>query len=96
MNFVTEVAVDPTLELARALIARPSITPDDAGCQKLLAARLAPLGFACETLVAGAVTNLWARRGTARPLVLSGRTYGRRADRAARGLALRSLHADRA
>ncbi len=67
--------VDPTLELARALIARPSITPDDAGCQELLAARLATLGFACETLLAGGVTNLWARRGTARPLVcLAGHT----------------------
>jgi succinyl-diaminopimelate desuccinylase len=63
------IAVDPTLELARALIARPSITPDDAGCQPLLAARLAPLGFRCETLIANGVTNLWARRGAARPLV---------------------------
>jgi succinyl-diaminopimelate desuccinylase len=70
-----DVAVDPTLELARALIARPSITPDDAGCQALVAARLAPLGFRCETLVASGVTNLWARRGTARPLVcLAGHT----------------------
>jgi len=55
--------------LAEALIARPSVTPDDAGCQDLLKARLAPLGFACETLVCGPdhfrVTNLWAiRRGT--------------------------------
>jgi succinyl-diaminopimelate desuccinylase len=62
-------AADPTLELASALIARPSITPDDAGCQSLLAARLAPLGFRCETLVANGVTNLWARRGAVRPLV---------------------------
>ncbi len=67
--------VDPTLALARALIARPSITPDDAGCQALIAARLAPLGFRCETLVAGGVTNLWARRGRSRPLVcLAGHT----------------------
>ena len=67
--------VDPTLELTRALVARPSVTPDDAGCQELVAGRLAPLGFACETLVAGGVTNLWARRGAARPLVcLAGHT----------------------
>ena len=68
-------SVDATLELARALIARPSITPADEGCQALLAARLAPLGFRCETLVSNGVTNLWARRGTARPLVcLAGHT----------------------
>jgi len=59
----------PTLDLARTLIARRSLTPDDAGCQELLAARLAPLGFACESLVVNGVTNLWARRGKAAPLV---------------------------
>ena len=58
-----------TLELARELIARPSLTPDDAGCQALIAGRLAPLGFRCETLSCNGVTNLWARRGSARPLV---------------------------
>ena len=57
------------VQLAEALIARPSVTPDDAGCQELLKTRLAPLGFSCETLVCGPdafrVTNLWAiRRGT--------------------------------
>ncbi len=62
-------AVDPTLELAHALIARRSLTPDDAGCQALIAGRLSPLGFRCESLVANGVTNLWARRGNARPLV---------------------------
>jgi succinyl-diaminopimelate desuccinylase len=62
-------ASSPTLDLARALIARRSLTPDDAGCQELLAARLAPLGFACETLVVNGVTNLWARRGNGSPLV---------------------------
>lgn len=59
------------LELAEALIARPSVTPDDAGCQEVLKARLAPLGFDCETLSCGPtdfrVTNLWARRRGARP-----------------------------
>ncbi|NDP42061.1 MAG: succinyl-diaminopimelate desuccinylase [Aromatoleum sp.] len=58
-----------TLDLARALIERRSLTPDDGGCQALIAARLAPLGFATETLVSNGVTNLWARRGTARPLI---------------------------
>ncbi len=57
-----------TLRLLEALIARPSVTPDDAGCQALLAERLEPLGFACETLCYGPenfrVRNLWAiRRG---------------------------------
>ncbi len=47
--------------LAEALIRCPSITPDDAGCQRLLVERLAPLGFRCETLQSGPVTNLWAR-----------------------------------
>jgi len=61
--------MDPTLLLARDLIARRSLTPDDAGCQALLAARLAPLGFRCETLMSNGVTNLWARRGDTAPLV---------------------------
>ncbi len=59
------------LQLAEALIARPSVTPDDAGCQVLLKARLAPLGFECETLVCGPaqfrVTNLLAIRRGSRP-----------------------------
>jgi succinyl-diaminopimelate desuccinylase len=58
-----------TLALARELIARRSITPEDGGCQDVLAARLRPLGFRFETLASGGVTNLWARRGTAAPLV---------------------------
>jgi len=58
-----------TLELARELIARRSQTPDDAGCQEVLEARLARAGFRCETVAAGRVTNLWARRGEARPVV---------------------------
>jgi succinyl-diaminopimelate desuccinylase len=59
-----------TLELAQALIARPSVTPDDAGCQALIAARLRPLGFAIEAMVSGEVENLWARRGNERPLLV--------------------------
>ena len=57
------------LELAKELIARRSITPEDGGCQELLAARLARSGFRCEPMKFGEVTNLWARRGTGRPLV---------------------------
>jgi succinyl-diaminopimelate desuccinylase len=52
-----------------ALIGRRSITPEDAGCQQVLAARLEPLGFACETLASGGVANLWARRGSEAPLL---------------------------
>lgn len=58
-----------TVALASDLLARPSLTPDDAGCLDLIAARLAPLGFACDWVTRGGVRNLWARRGTARPLV---------------------------
>ncbi|MCW5233097.1 succinyl-diaminopimelate desuccinylase [Verminephrobacter eiseniae] len=58
-----------TLHLAEQLIARPSITPDDAGCLDLLAARLAPLGFVCERMDSGParqrVSNLWAKRPVA-------------------------------
>jgi len=61
---------DPTLELAKALIQRPSVTPDDAGCQQLLAQRLAPLGFISEHLRFDEVDNLWARRGDAVPLLV--------------------------
>ena len=63
------------LELARELIARPSVTPDDAGCQALIAARLEKAGFACERLRFGAVDNLWATHGEGGPvLVLLGHT----------------------
>jgi succinyl-diaminopimelate desuccinylase len=59
----------PTLSLARELIARPSVTPDDAGCLDLLAQRLAPLGFEFERIDAGGVSNLWARRGNSGRLI---------------------------
>jgi succinyl-diaminopimelate desuccinylase len=61
--------MNPTFALARDLIARRSVTPEDAGCIDVIAARLAPLGFACERIVCGEVTNLWARRGTGQPLL---------------------------
>jgi succinyl-diaminopimelate desuccinylase len=58
-----------TLKLACDLIARPSNTPDDAGCQEMLIARLRAIGFECETLQFDDVTNLWARRGKAGPVL---------------------------
>ena len=58
-----------TLKLAEALITQPSVTPDDAGCQSLLIERLAAIGFECETLQFGDVTNLWARRGKDSPVL---------------------------
>ncbi|MBM3390955.1 MAG: succinyl-diaminopimelate desuccinylase [Betaproteobacteria bacterium] len=58
-----------TLELACALIARRSVTPEDGGCLELVAARLAALGFRLERLDRGGVSNLWARRGGAGPVV---------------------------
>ncbi len=66
---------DKTLELAMALIARPSVTPDDAGCQELLIDRLSALGFQVERLRFGEVDNFWARRGDSPPLaVFAGHT----------------------
>ena len=59
-----------TLELTRKLVARPSVTPDDAGCQVLLGERLQAIGFTVEPMRFGKVSNLWARRGTAAPLLV--------------------------
>ena len=53
--------------LAEALIRQRSVTPDDHGCQKLVAERLAPLGFSCETIESNGVTNLWAVRPGSAP-----------------------------
>ncbi len=58
----------PVLALACDLIARPSVTPEDAGCQQMMAERLAQLGFTIEPMVFHDTTNLWARRGTTGPL----------------------------
>ena len=71
-----------TLQLTEHLISRPSVTPEDAGCLDLMAARLSPLGFACERLDSGPenfrVSNLWAIRRSAQPkaktLVFAGHT----------------------
>ena len=64
-----EFGPSPALALACELIARRSVTPDDGGCQALIAARLARAGFVAETLVSNGVTNLWLRRGTEAPLL---------------------------
>jgi succinyl-diaminopimelate desuccinylase len=72
-----------TLQLAEQLISRPSVTPDDAGCQQILGERLAALGFSLETIESGPadfrVTNLWAVRRPAgasasKTLVFAGHT----------------------
>ncbi len=69
-----------TLHLAEQLIAQRSVTPEDGQCQPILAARLKPLGFACETIASGPdtfrVQNLWAKRGGRgkRTLVFAGHT----------------------
>jgi succinyl-diaminopimelate desuccinylase len=57
------------IELLKSLVRRRSVTPDDAGCQALIAARLESSGFRCESLPFGDVSNLWARRGQAAPLI---------------------------
>jgi succinyl-diaminopimelate desuccinylase len=59
-----------TQALTEELIALSSVTPDDKGCQRRLAELLSPLGFRCESVQSGEVSNLWARRGDARPLVV--------------------------
>ena len=58
-----------TFDLTRELISRASVTPNDGGCQDVLARRLAALGFKIEHMNFGDVKNLWARRGQTRPLV---------------------------
>src|SRR5438874_7051179 len=64
-----DAAGGAALELARELIARRSITPQDGGCQEILARRLERAGFRCEPMRFGQVDNLWARRGSAHPVV---------------------------
>ena len=62
--------MSPTLDLAMDLIRRPSVTPEDAGCQRLLAERLAGAGFRTEHMRFGETDNLWARAGTEGPLLV--------------------------
>lgn len=61
--------MNETLALSKALINRNSVTPEDAGCQKLLCNRLEPLGFTVENMRFEDVDNIWLRRGTERPLL---------------------------
>lgn len=69
------MAESATLQLTKALIERPSVTPHDAGCQHMLAERLQTSGFHIEHLRFGEVDNLWARHGTQSPLfVFAGHT----------------------
>ena len=64
-----------TLELAKQLISIPSVTPEDLGCQKIIADRLSNIGFKIENLPFAEVDNLWARYGTQSPLfVFAGHT----------------------
>jgi len=58
----------PTQSLAMELIARASVTPDDAGCQALIRTRLEALGFICESIDSGEVSNLWARSAAEGPV----------------------------
>ncbi len=81
------------LELTCDLISRASVTPEDAGCQATIAARLQRAGFACESLRYGEVDNLWATHGSGAPvLVLLGHTDVVPPGRA-RGLDQRSVRA---
>jgi len=66
---------DATLSLVEQLIACRSLTPNDAGCLPIIVERLRTIGFTCEFMNRGQVTNLWARRGHTRPLLcLAGHT----------------------
>ena len=60
----------PTITLAKDLICRRSVTPDDAGCQQLISSRLKMMGFTIEHIDCGAVRNLWARKGDKNPLLV--------------------------
>ncbi len=70
MNESAAALAHDTIELCRQLIMRPSVTPSDEGCQELLAQLLASAGFTIENMRFGDVDNLWARRGTAAPLLV--------------------------
>src|SRR3569832_1135934 len=63
------ILANETLALAIELLKRKSLTPDDAGCHDLIAARLQKLGFHIERHCHNGVDNLWARKGTAAPVV---------------------------
>ena len=64
----------PVLDLAQQLIRRPSLSPDDAGCQEILIARLQAIGFHIETMNIGDTLNFWATRGEGQTLAFAGHT----------------------
>lgn len=67
--------MDKTLELCRDLLSRPSVTPEDCGCQALMIERLEVAGFSCAPLPFGEVSNFWAQHGSQGPiLVFAGHT----------------------
>lgn len=67
--------MDDVIQLTSKLIERPSVTPDDAGCQQLIASILTEAGFNCEHLRFGDTDNLWARYGKSEPVfVFAGHT----------------------
>ncbi len=59
-----------TIKLAQKILKIDSITPDDKGCQKIIANYLSPLGFTIENMPFAEVTNLWARKGTSKPFIV--------------------------
>lgn len=67
---MADVTSSPVLDLTKALISRHSVTPEDEGCQQLLASELAESGFRAEYLPFEEVQNLWLRRNTAAPLLV--------------------------
>ena len=64
-----ETTPGATLRLAELLISRRSVTPEDGGCMPIIVERLERIGFVCEYINRGKVTNLWARRGNTGPLL---------------------------
>ncbi len=70
MSLEPQTPLSDTIELLADLVSRASVTPQDEGCQDLIAARLAKLGFNIETMQYGEVKNLWARHGTKAPLLV--------------------------
>ncbi|WP_421504885.1 succinyl-diaminopimelate desuccinylase [Erwinia rhapontici] len=64
----------PVIELTQQLIRRPSLSPDDAGCQAILIARLQALGFTIEPMNMGDTLNFWAWRGEGETLAFAGHT----------------------
>lgn len=75
MSDTVDSVISPTVQLARELMQKPSITPQDHGCQQLIANRLSKIGFAIEHMPFAEVENLWARWGQSDPLfVFAGHT----------------------